>query len=162
MTQNQKKQICNQEQGAALITALVLLVLMTLLALSTMTTSSLEERMASNTQESIRAFQAASTGLELVFNDEAAFDTTLTAAADGTADDRFDKTDNNIGGAATGYYNATSTYNSIYRESTSPPRGSGWDSTYAYYHFDLSAEGSTDSGAAAALHAGAYQVGKAQ
>ncbi len=150
-----------RQQGAALFTALILLVLMTLLGVSTMTTSSLEERMAANSQENIRAFQAASTGLEMVFTDEQAFDTRLTEANDGTGTDLYDKTDTNIGSATTGYYNATATYNSVFRQWTIPPRGSGWDSTYAYYHFDLTADGSTDSGAASNLHAGAYQVGKA-
>ena len=150
------------QQGAALFTALIMLVLMTMLGLSTLTTSTLEERMASNSQEVNRAFQAASTGLQLVFNDENAFDTTLTVAADGTADDTYDVTDTSIGGSGSYAYNASTTYNSVFRQSTKPPRGSGWDSTYAYYHFDLSAIGSTDSGASSSLHAGAYQVGKAQ
>ena len=149
------------QHGAALFTALILLIILTLLGLSAMTTTTMEERMAANSQENVRAFQAASTGLSLVLSDEAAFDTTNTQETDGTADDPYDKTDTSIGGSGSYAYNAAATYNSVYRQSTVPPRGSGWDSTYAYYHFDLTATGSTDSGASSTLHAGAYQVGKA-
>lgn len=160
----------NQE-GAALITSLIMLVILTLLGLTSMNTTTMEERMAANSQEINRAFQAASTGLELVFNDEEAFDTTLTAETDGTADDTYDKVNTGIGGTGAYAYNAAATYNSIFRESTVPPRGSGWDSTFAYYHFALSATGCTvaDSSAtncnngisSSTLHYGAYQVGRA-
>ena len=151
----------HKQNGAALIMALVLLVILTMLGLSTMSTSNMEERMASNSQEINRAFQAASTGLQLVLADDNAFSTNNTVASDGTADDPYDVTDNTIGGTGLYAYNATTTYNSLYRQSIPPPRGSGWDSSYAYYFFDVSASGSTDSGSASAMHAGAYQIGKA-
>ena len=166
-TLNMKKQ-----NGAALITALVLLVLLTLLGLSTMSTTSMEEKMAANTQLVNRVFQAASTGIEIVFSDEAAFDTRLTEETDGTASDTYaNKYDSTIGGAGSNAYQAVATYNSVFKQSTKPPRGSGWDSSFAYYHFDLSATGCivVDTGetdcsnaiASNSLHQGAYQVGKA-
>jgi type IV pilus assembly protein PilX len=147
----------HQQRGAALITALVMLVILTLLGLAGMTTSTMEERMAANAQEMNRAFQAAATGLELVFNDEAAFDTRNTEDVDDTANDNYIDPTSTIGA-----YVASTTYDSIYRQSTVPPRGSGWDSSFAYYHFDLSSTGTTISGASSTVHAGAYQVGKAQ
>jgi hypothetical protein len=52
------------------------------------------------------------------------------------------------------------TYNSIYREMTAPPRGSGWDSSMAYFHFDMQATATIASGATTTVHAGAYQVGR--
>ena len=159
-----------RQQGAVLITALILLVLLTMLGITSMSTTTMEERMAANSQEMNRAFQAASTGLEIVFDDGKAFDTRNTIETDGGADDPYsdpddptkDKSDSTIGGSGAGAYIATATYDSVYRQSTTPPRGSGWDSTFAYYHFDLSSTGTTASGASASLHAGAYQVGKAQ
>ena len=161
----------HKQQGAALITALVMLVLLTLLGLSSMTTTTMEERMAANIQDITRAFQAASTGLEIAFKDENAFDTALTPETDGTADDKYDKANTSIGGSGTYAYNAVTKYNSVYTQVTVPPRGSGWDSTFAYYHFDLSATGCTVANASAtdcsstissySLHGGAYQVGKA-
>jgi len=150
------------QQGAVLITALIMLVILTLLGLSSISTTTMEERMAANTQEITRAFQAASTGLAKVFNDEDAFATNNTLEADGTADDPYDKSDTTVGGTGGYAYNATATYNAVYRQSTVPPRGSGWDNTFSYYHFTLSATGSTDTGATTTIHAGAYQVGRAQ
>jgi Tfp pilus assembly protein PilX len=159
-----------QQQGAVLVTALILLVLLTMLGVTSMSTTTMEERMAANSQEINRAFQAASTGLEIVFNDGKAFDTRNTIETDGGSNDPYsdpddptrDKSDSTVGGTGSNAYLAKATYNSVYRQSTTPPRGSGWDSTFAYYHFDLSSTGTTASGASSTLHAGAYQVGKAQ
>ena len=55
------------QRGAVLIVSLILLAVLTLLGLSTMSTTSLEEKMAANTQESTRAFQIAETGLARAF-----------------------------------------------------------------------------------------------
>lgn len=150
-----------QQRGAVLITALIMLVILTLLGLSSISTTTMEERMSANTQEITRAFQAASTGIAQVFNDEDAFATTNTQVTDGTSSDPYDKSAS-VGSSGSHAYNATAQYNSVYRQSTVPPRGSGWDSSYAFYHFDLSATGSTDTGATSTIHAGAYQVGRAQ
>ena len=163
-----------QQNGAALITALVMLVLLTMLGLSSMNTTTMEERMASNTQMINRVFQAAETGLQIVFSDPNAFDTRLTEETDdNSANDAYaNKFDATIGGNSADAYDAIATYNSVFKQSTNPPRGSGWDSSFAYYHFDLSATGcvvvdDTDTDctntaiASNSLHQGAYQVGKA-
>lgn len=158
-----------QQNGAVLMTALIMLVLLTMLGLTSMNNTTMQERMASNTQLLNRAFQAASTGIEIVFADGDAFDTRLTKASDGTAGDAYkDKYNDAIGGSG---YTAVTDYNSVFIQNTSPPRGSGWDSTYAYYYFDLSATGcvvaataTTCAGNAIASNTqtqGAYQVGKA-
>ena len=151
----------NRQAGAVLITALIMLVLLTLLGIGSITTTTMEERMAANNQEISRAFQAASSGLSMVFSDEDAFATTNTEASDGTVDDPYNK---NAAVGATGdhAYNANTTYNSVFRQVTVPPRGSGWDNTYGFYHFNLSATGRTDSGAVSTIHAGAVQVGRAE
>ena len=146
----------NTQQGAALITALIFLVILTLLAITSMSTNTLEEKMAANSQEINRAFQTAETGLKLAFTDEAAFSTANTKTTDGTVDDPYDKEENDIGD-----YAAATAYNAVFRQETKPPRGSGWDSTMSFYYFDLSSTGSTASGATTTLHSGAYQVGKA-
>ena len=158
---NTFRNIKNQN-GAVLITALVMLVLLTMLGLSSLTSTTMEERMAANSQEINRAFQAASSGLELVFSDEEAFNTTNTKDLDGTVNDNYFKSDTSIGGdtSLTGAYSASTSYNAYFQQQVSAPRGSGWDSTFAFYYFDLSASGSTNSGASTTLHAGAYQVGK--
>jgi type IV pilus assembly protein PilX len=142
------------QRGAALLTALVFLVLLTMLVLSSMNTNIMEERMAANSQEVNRAFQAAETGIETAMDDSDAFQTTNT----GGAGDTYDKDPLDIGA-----YGATATYDSVFRAMTAPPRGSGWDSTMAYYHFDMLSTGEiVASGARTTIHAGAYQVGRRQ
>jgi Tfp pilus assembly protein PilX len=178
--QNKNLNIANQN-GAALITALVLLVLLTMLGLSNMSSTSMQEKMAANSQTINRAFQAASSGIEIVYNDAAAFDTRLTEDTDGTSSDSYadasdptkEKYNTSIGGSSSNKYDAVVTYNSVFVQDTKPPRGSGWDSNFSYYYFDLSATGclvadntdtdcSTSAIASNTLHQGAYQVGKAQ
>lgn len=147
--------IPNQQKGAVLITALVFLLILTILAVTSMTTNTLEEKMAANSQEINRAFQTAETGVEIAMSDEAAFSTANTKESDGTAGDPYpEKTMSGIGS-----YGATATYNAIYRQQTRPPRGSKWDSSFSMYHFDLSATGRTATGATTTIHAGAYQIG---
>ena len=70
MQQSKKSQ-----KGATLITALIFLVMLTALAMSSMTTNILDERMAANTQEKNRAFQTAETALEIALNDSKVFNT---------------------------------------------------------------------------------------
>ena len=140
-----------------LLTALIFLMILTMLAVSSMDTNVLEVRMAANSQDLNRAFQTAETGLQKVLFDDDAFQTTNLAALDGTEGDTYAKPAEEVG-----TYDASVTYNSIYRQSTTPPRGSGWDSTMAYYHFDLSATATSAGGAVASVHSGAYQVGKRQ
>src|SRR5512134_4057674 len=52
------------QSGAALVVGLLLLLVLTILAISGMTTASLELQMAGNEQYQERAFQAAETGIE--------------------------------------------------------------------------------------------------
>ncbi|QKE64492.1 hypothetical protein HNE05_14440 [Aquipseudomonas campi] len=53
----------NQQRGMVLVVSLTLLLLLTILAISASTSSSLQERMASNAQENNVAFQAAESAL---------------------------------------------------------------------------------------------------
>lgn len=55
--------IVNKQQGVALIMALVFLVLLTILGLTAMNTTSLEEKMAGNIKDKNAAFQAAEAAL---------------------------------------------------------------------------------------------------
>lgn len=146
-----KKISIKKQQGAALMTALIMLVILTMLGLSSMSTNTMEERMAANSQEVNRAFQAAETGLDLAYADADSFNINNTASNPNTY------TDNSFGS-----YNADLTYSIAFRQETPPKRGSGWDSNYSLYHFDTESSASTDSGASSAIHAGSYQVGRKQ
>ncbi len=144
-----------KQSGAVLMTALVLLVIMTMLGLTSMTTSTLEEKMAANSQDINRAFQTAESGLEMVFSDENAFNTSNTTASDGTANDLYTPSATTVGS-----YSASVSYNAVMLQMARPPRNSGWDSSNAFYHFDLNATSSTASGSTSTVHGGAYQIGK--
>lgn len=139
------------QAGAALITALVLLVILTMLGLSSMSTNTMEERMAANSQEMNRAFQAAESGLDLAYADVDSFN------LNNTKDNPNTFTNNSFGD-----YGAELTYSIAFRQETPPQRGSGWDSSYALYHFDMESKGTTPSGATTVIHAGSYQVGRKQ
>ena len=150
-----------QQRGAALITALVFLTVLTLLAIASMGTNTLEEKMAANAQEVNRAFQTAETGLRLAFDDDTAFNTTNALDDNGTpfnpADDIYDFSGVD---ADVGDYSADTQFAAYFQQKTIPQRGSGWDTSMAFYHFDLISRGDTETGASTTLHAGAYQVGK--
>jgi Tfp pilus assembly protein PilX len=67
------------EAGAALVTALILLIVITLLSLSSMRASTLELRMASNEQERAEAFQAAQAAVDGVVAEPGNFSVTGSA-----------------------------------------------------------------------------------
>lgn len=69
----------NKQQGAALIVGLVLLVVITVLAISGMNTATTELAMARNAQNYEYAFQAAETGLENILA-QGTFDTVAAAS----------------------------------------------------------------------------------
>lgn len=71
----------SRQRGAALVFSLVILLVLTILGMSAMRTSSLEQIMAGNTQELNRALQAADSGMAK------AFDTILTNARTGVTAD---------------------------------------------------------------------------
>lgn len=146
---NMKQHSMKKQSGAALMTALVILVILTMLGLSSMSMNTMEERMAANAQEINRAFQAAETGLDLAYDNADAFN------INNTIDNPNTFTNTNFGS-----YNAEIEYSIGFRQSTPPKRGSGWDSNYLLYHFDTQSTARTVSGATTTIHAGSYQVGR--
>ena len=137
------------EAGAALITALIFLVIMTLLALTSMNTTTLEEKMAANSQEINRVFQAAETGLARAYTDDLAFNTSNTTA-----------TPYAPAAANIGSYNATLSYTAVFVQATKPPREAMFEvGTAQAYHFDFTAQANAESGTAQTLNQGAYQIG---
>jgi len=59
----------NGQRGMALVFALIVLLILTILGVSALRTSSLEQLMSGNTQEQTRAFEAADSGLSRALND---------------------------------------------------------------------------------------------
>ena len=139
------------ERGAVLIVSLILLAVLTLLGLSTMSTTSLEERMAANTQESARAFQIAETGLARAFRTPGLSEvTTMESEPVKLADSQ-----RKVGNV---------TY--VIRQDGEylPPLGSLFSATrFRSQHFDVESTGETWSGdesnrIRSVHHAGAYQI----
>jgi Tfp pilus assembly protein PilX len=139
--------------------ALILLGVLTLLGVTSMSTSSLEEKMSSNIQEGMRAFQLAETGLERAADDGAAYtlagrtvawqEVCLASGCD-AANPR-----TRVG---------RTSYQSRFNGWSRPPTGSLWSADkFQAAHFDLQATGEPLAGGAgtgvtAVTHGGAWQM----
>lgn len=141
------------QKGAALITALFLLVILTMLALSSMGTNIMGERMASNSQEKSRALRAAEIGVEKAFNDVRAYQTSNTKANANRYKEKFD----NIGD-----YGADVEVEAIFINSLSSQRSKDgdaetiWDKDTKIFFYEMSAKASTKSGASSNVSIGVY------
>jgi len=76
----------NKQSGAALVVSLLILLVMTLIGVSSMQTSTMEEKMASNTREHQQAFEAAEAALRAA-ETHIEDDVTVTAGFDTTGTD---------------------------------------------------------------------------
>jgi Tfp pilus assembly protein PilX len=145
------------QSGAVLFTALVLMVLMTLLAVTMMGNTALDEKMAQNSQDKNRAFQGAETGIEMAIADAGTLNTSNTFNAAGV--NTFSQGDiNTLGTAQTGY-GVNVTYSSVFLQKTAVSRGSGFDTSFANYWFELQSLARTDTGASSTVSLGIFQVG---
>jgi Tfp pilus assembly protein PilX len=145
------------QSGAVLFTALVLMVLMTLLAVTMMGNTAMDEKMAQNSQDKNRAFQAAETGIEMAIANSGTMNTSNAFNADGS--NSFSQGDvATLGTAATGY-GVSVTYSSVFLQKTPVTRGSGFDSSFANYWFELQSSARTDTGASSTVSLGLFQVG---
>jgi len=139
----------DREAGAALVIGLILLLVLTVLAISGVVTSTLELRMVSNQQQQERSFQAADTGVERAMA-SAVFSTTGTVTQArapiepaATDSDEFEYT---LQFAA---------------ESSMPtvPTGYSLGSGFQAYHFVVDASGYSSGGAESDHTQGFYIVG---
>lgn len=137
------------QRGAVLIISLILLVVLTLLGVSVMNMTQLEERMASNAQEVVQAFQSAETGLSQAYDDPNVWnpsapqppvaDTTPIPSGIG----RVDKAG----------------YEVEFIVVTGPPPG--YDvAQYQTSHFDFRSTGTSNSGFSTELHGGGFRVSR--
>ena len=70
----------SKQQGAALVVSLIILVVLTIIGITAMRTSTLEERMSGNMQDTLKAFSAAESALDRAFSDEMGLTTSDSAA----------------------------------------------------------------------------------
>jgi type IV pilus assembly protein PilX len=140
-----------RQSGAVLIVSMIILVVLTLLGVTAMNTTSLQERIASNTQEQVHAFQAAETGLNQAFADNLAYDisSSYTGGATPTAI---------VAGAGD-----MSSYTPIFLGFSPPPPGSLYSATsFQAAHFNFRAVGSSATNLSIVLNGGAYQIAPKQ
>lgn len=139
-----------RQSGAVLIVAMILLVVLTLLGVTAMNTTSLQERIASNTQEHVHAFQAAETGLNQAFSDNLAFDITSTYTGGATPTPFADAAD-------------SASYEPTFLGFSPPPPGSLYSATsFQAAHFNFRATGISASNLAIVINGGAYQIAPKQ
>jgi len=138
------------QSGAVLIVAMIILVVLTLLGITAMNTSSLQEKIASNTQEQVHAFQAAETGLNQAFADNLAYDISSTYS----------------GGAAPTVFAGSAdsaSYMPTFLGFSPPPPGSLYSATsFQAAHFNFRATGTSATNLSVVLNGGAYQIAPKQ
>ena len=139
-----------RQSGAVLIVSLVILVVLTLLGVTAMNTTSLQERIASNTQEQVHAFQAAETGLNQAFADALVYDLTNTYTGGATP--------TTFAGSAD-----SASYMSTFLGFSPPPPGSLFSATtFQAAHFNFRATGTSATNLSVVLDGGAYQIAPLQ
>lgn len=138
-----------RQRGAALVVGLILLMILTLLAISGMNTASTELVMAGNAQFQARAFQAAETGIERVIA-TGAFNPTLPQVdSNATLDDGDPNTADDSYSART-----------LPRGNTLPPPGYSFG-TFSSEHFEIRSTGESLRNASATHTQGVFLVAPA-
>ena len=137
--------IAKSQHGAALVMALVILLILTLLGVTAMGTSSLEEKMAGNIQEATRAFEAGESGLNQAFNDGSVFNLNSSI----TKNYSFDNDKSGKAAVITAFTQYSQTKRS----------GAGYGASYnTVANFDQISTGTTVTGAKSVIHQGVAQV----
>ena len=131
------------QAGAVLVVSLILLVVLTLLGLSAMEFTSLEEKMATSDQEANRAFHAAETGLTDALGDPDSLDLSSSIAID-------------LG--QLGNTPSSVSYATTFRGWSNPPLGSLYSTGYSAAHFNVQSTGNSSAGATVVLDAGLFQI----
>lgn len=133
-----------RQRGTVLVMAMIILLVLTIIGISALSITSLEAKMASNTQDVTRAFEAAESGFNMALN------------TPGTLDLHNEITDNfDIDSRKSGYAEVTTKFLTF----SPPKRGSGFSAiNYDAANFDQKSIGQTTSGAKSVLHQGASQI----
>lgn len=141
-----------RQRGAVLIVSLVMLVALTLIGLTSMNQSTMEERMSANMQRSVQAFQTAESSLKAAFADAETWDIAGMAPKSATVD-KAKANDNEPTEAV------TFEYGSEFQAWTPPPADSLWSPlNFQSAHFKLTGNSPDFDQLAVRVAAGAYQV----
>ncbi len=135
-----------RQRGVTMAVSLVLLLAMTVIGISALGTSGIEERMANTEQQINRAFQAAENGLAAAFGATAQFDLAGSQVLDFSVSqgDAFEA----------GVHAETN-----FKEFSKPKRGSGYSTVkFSTAHFETDSTARTQTGITTTVHQGAYQI----
>jgi type IV pilus assembly protein PilX len=142
-----------RQKGAALIAAMVILLIMTIIGVTAISTTALEQKMAVNMQETNRALQAAESGLSKAINLAGAFQ--LYSSEDNPLEETYEFGADTGDGAAT----ATTDVDTWFKAWAKPRRGSGYSAVqFSTANFEAASAATTDTGASTVLHQGLYQI----
>ena len=140
----QDRAVCSRadERGTALVMSLLILLILTMLGITAMGTSSLQEKMSTGVRQSMTTFQLAESGLQTSLNDSVGtFDITQPTTKSGTF-------------AGTPYKVTTNLL-----DIAPPARGSGYSSVdYDAANFDQKSVSKGYGGSNTIIHRGVYQI----
>lgn len=140
----------SRQRGAALVIGLMLLLVLTLLAISGMNTATVELQMAGNQQYGQNAFQAAETGIEQAMAGNTA-NTNSATTVSVTA----------IDGSSTDTYESTTSFEAPNGITAVPSGGfsMGSGTSFSAYHFDVTSTGTSARNARAVNTQSFYIIG---
>ncbi len=144
---------CARQRGAALAVALVFLVVLTIIGVTALRTTTLEERMAGNLQEHTRAFQAAEAGVARTISDVNNFSSGQAVSLNAEL--------TNPSVSAQDTYLSSASMSTSYLGQTAPTRSpKAWGlGSAAFHHFDIESTGTTGRNAKVTVDQGVYLVG---
>lgn len=136
------------QRGAALVIGLILLLVLTILAISGMSTATLELRMAGNKQFQERAFEAAEVGIERAMN-SGLYNTGVATACPGNGcpDDNNDIPNSALRDGAPDTFEYTMTFDSNTGSTIVPGGGFSLGTGLQAYHFVVESTGESGRGA---------------
>jgi type IV pilus assembly protein PilX len=139
-----------RQGGAALVVGMILLMVLTLLAISGMNSATLELQMAGNAQYSENAFQAAETGVEEALRD---------ARMEGTNTSNVDPEKTELVTGTTDHYKILTRHNPDNGVTKVPSGGfsMGVGKGFSAYHFDITSTG-TSSRSSTETHVQGFYV----
>lgn len=150
-----RERTARRQSGAALVVGLLMLVVLTVLAITSMSTATMELAMAGNTQQGNRAFEAASSVLEseLRRDDIEPLETAgALPAIPANTDHGFDDSNGNVAATATASTNYVATTGTV-----------GWQlgtsHAFSAHHFEVQSNATAAQGATAAQLEGYYVIG---
>lgn len=137
-----------RERGMVLVIVLILLAVISMLAVTTLTVTGMEEKMAANEQEFGRVFQAAESGIASAMKLKNVLDSTATEGSPTT--NTFTFRSGNDTAVTTSWYQAMG------REA---PPGYSMGGPFRAHYFTMRSAASTSGGAAASHRQGYYVIG---